>query len=118
MSSVLRASLQGKAALITAPTLAEAERLLQHESFALIVLDIKLPDGSGMDLLDRVEALTATPPPIVILAADPPPSEAQKRAAAVMVKTRIAETKVVETILTVLDDAMARTKGRGAGGIS
>ena len=118
MSSVLRAALQGKADLVTATTLAEAERLLQQRSFALIVLDIKLPDGSGTDLLDHLEALAETPPPVIILAADPPPPEAEKRAAAVMVKTRIAEAKVVETILAVLDEAMARTNRQSMGGAS
>jgi two-component system response regulator AtoC len=34
-------------------TLAEAARLLGQEAFDLLLLDLKLPDGSGMDILER-----------------------------------------------------------------
>lgn len=38
-------------------TVAEAERLLQHEIFDLVVLDLRLPDGDGMSLLTTIRNL-------------------------------------------------------------
>jgi len=41
-----------------APTLQEARRLTQGENFDLILIDLNLPDGNGLDLLDDID-LTA-----------------------------------------------------------
>ena len=40
-----------------AGTVAEAQRLLEHEIFDLVVLDLRLPDGDGMTLLTAVRSL-------------------------------------------------------------
>jgi DNA-binding NtrC family response regulator len=42
-------------------TLADAEKQLGRNSFDLILLDIKLPDGEGTDLLDRLSQQPAKP---------------------------------------------------------
>ncbi len=38
----------------TAGTLQDAERLLKRDSFDLLFLDIRLPDGEGLDVLERL----------------------------------------------------------------
>ena len=38
----------------TVATLQDAERLLKRDSFDLLFLDIRLPDGEGLDVLDRL----------------------------------------------------------------
>ena len=38
----------------TVGTLADAERMLKRDSFDLLFLDIRLPDGEGLDVLDRL----------------------------------------------------------------
>jgi DNA-binding response OmpR family regulator len=45
---------------ISAYTLCEARRMLS-KPFALILLDILLPDGSGLDFVPEIRAATATP---------------------------------------------------------
>ncbi len=45
----------------TAETLAEAWELLQREHIDLIVLDINLPDGSGLDFISKIRESTAVP---------------------------------------------------------
>jgi DNA-binding response OmpR family regulator len=54
-----------------ASTLSEAKRIVSStDSFAAIVLDMLLPDGSGFDLIDHVHrSHRAKPVPIVILSA-------------------------------------------------
>jgi len=43
-----------KASVFAAATLAEARELLGHRRFTLVILDINLPDGSGIDLLQEI----------------------------------------------------------------
>ncbi len=45
---------------ICAETLAEARRML-HEPFDLVLLDILLPDGNGIDFVPEIRAVTAAP---------------------------------------------------------
>jgi DNA-binding NarL/FixJ family response regulator len=42
--------------VVTAKTLAEGHTAIDHHTFDLALIDIGLPDGSGMDLLDRLRA--------------------------------------------------------------
>ena len=48
-----------------AGTIAEAEAALAHEKFDLIFCDVRLPDGSGQDFLERIMA--AGEPPLVVM---------------------------------------------------
>ena len=45
----------------TAASLTEAWALLQQRSFGLIISDMRLPDGSGLDLLRRLIQLQFVP---------------------------------------------------------
>jgi PAS domain S-box-containing protein len=103
LGKVLAASLQGRAHIELATSLHQAEQLLCQGRYAMVVLDIDLPDGSGLDLLDRLESLTGAAVPVVILCAEAPPPEVHGRVATVMVKTRLSEAKVVETIVELLE---------------
>lgn len=65
----IRLALQGAALQITlCRTLAEAQSALEQNSFDLLILDINLPDGSGLDLLHEVRKTSAVP--IILLTAN------------------------------------------------
>lgn len=49
----------------TAGTLGEAEATLARDKFDLIFCDVRLPDGSGQDFLERI--MTAVEPPLVVM---------------------------------------------------
>jgi len=51
-----------------AENLKEARRILQQDSPDLLTLDIKLPDGSGIDFLKRAEQVQPGLPVIMITA--------------------------------------------------
>ena len=99
---VIGAALQADADLILATGLQQALRLLKSQRYDLILLDIRLPDGSGLQLLEHVHTVDGPAPPVVLLCAEAPPTDICPDAAAILVKTRVSEQKIVETILRVL----------------
>ena len=56
LSQGIRLGLEGEGRrFIQASTLAQGERALEERTFSLVVLDLNLPDGSGLELLRRLE---------------------------------------------------------------
>lgn len=69
LSNGIRLALQNPSLQITrCHTLSEAWNVLDRESFDLLILDIKLPDGSGLDLLNAVRTVSTVP--IILLTAN------------------------------------------------
>ena len=65
----IRLALQNASLQITlCHTLAEGRNVLDRESFDLLILDINLPDGSGLDLLNEVRKTNTVP--IILLTAN------------------------------------------------
>lgn len=50
----------------SAATLHDAERLLKRDTFDLLFLDVRLPDGDGIDLLERIAQLPHRPMTIMM----------------------------------------------------
>jgi signal transduction histidine kinase/DNA-binding response OmpR family regulator len=102
LSSMLAAALPEIAVLASAASLKEARQRLSEESFDLAVLDIGLPDGDGVSLLRDMHDCTGMPVPVFILSAEEISHNLRQRVAAAMVKSRMSETKIVETILSLV----------------
>jgi len=69
LADSLRSSLQAEGYRTQhARNLAEAHRLLTHESFDVMILDLSLPDGTGLDLADELRR-RGSPIRILILTA-------------------------------------------------
>ncbi len=102
LSTMLATALHGKADVITSTTLKQAERLIDTIDFSMVILDMTLADGSGLTLLDKIDAIDGIKPPVVILSAAEMPQSVSSKVAASMVKSRLSETRIVETILEML----------------
>jgi PAS domain S-box-containing protein len=100
--SVIRATLAGRAEVVPAHSLQDAENLLQRDHFDLVVLDQALPDGSGFELVERIPKLTGRSVPIIILSASGAPAEIQRKVAAVLIKSQLPTAQIATTILTYL----------------
>ncbi len=59
-----------------AHSLAEGARLLEREVFDAVFLDVRLPDGNGLDMLPRLRRM-ASPPEIIIVTAAGDPDGAE-----------------------------------------
>ena len=69
LSQGIRLGLEGEGRrFIQASTLAQGERALEERTLSLVVLDLNLPDGSGLELLRRLRARSALP--VLILTAN------------------------------------------------
>ena len=100
---VLRTALEDQVDIVTAMTLEDALARVQSESFSLVLLDVKLPDGDGLTLLEKLPAVgEKTAPPVVVLSATEVSQEIQRRVAAALVKSRVSESAIVKTILSVV----------------
>ena len=103
LSQFLASALVDRARLTTATTLKEARRLIQAGGFDMYVLDINLPDGSGLQILDQLSAADVRTAPVVILSASEVPDDIRGRVSAAMVKSRDSEARMVNTLLGLLE---------------
>ncbi|HEY0665941.1 MAG TPA: response regulator transcription factor [Gallionella sp.] len=60
----------GKIEIIEAATVAQAEAHLDHQTFGLVVIDLNLPDGNGVDILRRIKQQKLSSHCIVATACD------------------------------------------------
>ena len=102
LAHIIGRSLQGIVDLTIASTLREAEKWLKVRRFDLVVLDLTLPDGSGLDLLERLNSLAGYPVPVLILSAHETDKTVQSKVKAALVKSRVSEARIVETILAMV----------------
>ena len=61
--------------ILDAPDLAAARRILGAEPVDLVLLDVRLPDGNGLDLARDIAQSPAPRPDVIILSASVLPSE-------------------------------------------
>ena len=58
--------------VVRAGSVTEADSRVQAAEFDLVFLDVRLPDGSGLDLLPRLRALPSEPEVVIITGAGDP----------------------------------------------
>ncbi|MDH5518217.1 MAG: PAS domain S-box protein [Gammaproteobacteria bacterium] len=95
--SVVSKMLRNHCELTWTSTKAASIEALEQEKFDLVLLDIGLPDGSGLDLLELIEQL-AIPPRVVIFSAYDVGDEYADKVSAVLVKSRTNNSRLAEVI--------------------
>ena len=97
--SLVATALRPRAELVSAGTLAEARRTLARADFDVVLLDIGLPDGSGLTLFETLDAMVDRPRPAVILfSAQEPHPDQRDEMAAVLVKSQASLDRLTELI--------------------
>lgn len=95
---VLSTMLHDIADTVQARGLEEAKSQLERESFNLIILDLSLPDGSGLDLLPILYNPSRPSVPVIIFSAREVNRETAQKVVAVLVKSRTTNQELVEVI--------------------
>jgi two-component system, OmpR family, response regulator len=106
MGRAADSTVQG-AVIRDAPDLAAARRILDAESVDLVLLDVRLPDGNGLDLARDIAKGPAPRPDVIILSASVLPSE---RDAALASGARLFLEKpyVPSELIAVIAESLAR----------
>lgn len=97
---VVATLLSGQALVVPAHNLAEAREKLDRQHFDLVILDISLPDGSGLDLLPLLSASMPAMPALIFSAQEVESGMAHEITSA-LVKSRTSNEKLLETIRTL-----------------
>ncbi|MBU1689183.1 MAG: PAS domain S-box protein [Gammaproteobacteria bacterium] len=101
---VLSALVGNEAELVSAPTLTDAKACLGIERFDLIILDIGLPDGSGLDLLPFLNE-KGLAIPVLIFSAEESSDEISRQVASALIKARTSN----EVLLTTIKRLIGKT---------
>jgi two-component system, NtrC family, response regulator PilR len=112
--ALLRAGLEVE----TAATVTDAWAVLQQDGFGLVITDMRLPDGNGMDLIRRLEQARRPEKVIVITAYGSPENAVEAlKAGAFDYLTKPVDLKQFRTVVAA---ALGRSDapGRGPGGVA
>ncbi|MBL1143286.1 MAG: PAS domain S-box protein [Proteobacteria bacterium] len=101
--------LEGTATVDAATTLAEARDCLLERKYDLVVLDIGLPDGSGLSLLSTLSK-QVPPVPVIIFSAHEPDVEISNQVTAAFTKSRTDNKVLLNTIRDNLNSISKSTE--------
>ncbi len=96
---VLRGLVAAEAEVVGAGSLAEARERLAAERFDLVVLDVGLPDGSGVSLIPELVREDGTRIPVVLFSGDDVSDEVAGAVAEAFVKSRTPTDALLEAVL-------------------
>ncbi|MBD3609683.1 MAG: response regulator [Gammaproteobacteria bacterium] len=99
---VVRSMLHETAQVTNAVTLASARELLGSKQFDLILLDINLPDGSGLSIIEELKAQDI-PTPIVVFSSEEVDEYVLNEVSASLLKSRIDNFRLLDTIQGVME---------------
>ncbi len=95
--------LRGQVNLLHAPTLADAHKKLREGPYDLILLDVELTDGSGLDLLNDLNQLDYTPQ-VVVFSAHEIGKDVAHMVKAALVKSRESRKELINVIMSVIHE--------------
>jgi PAS domain S-box-containing protein len=99
---VIRRLIGGEAQVVSADSIAEAERRLREQRFDLIILDLMLPDGRGESLLPHARDAHGRPVPVIVFSALEVPKDVAQRVQAALVKSRVTDDALIDTIRSLI----------------
>lgn len=98
--------LQNTAEIIQANSVQEAKSWLSHSPFDLVLLDIHLPGDSGFEVLHYLDVHTAFHVPVIIFSAQEIDPRHAHHAAAILVKSRTSNEKLLRTIKSFMESSV------------
>ena len=95
---MLQTTLEAEAEVAVARSLAEARGWLSRDRFDLVILDMGLQDGSGLELLPLLRGEHASAPPVVLYSATEASREVAAQVEAALVKSRDSIEQLLFTV--------------------
>jgi PAS domain S-box-containing protein len=94
---VLQTLVGDQVEVIGASSVGEATSLMGQRAFDLVVLDVGLPDASGLELLPTMNGMNVHTP-VLLFSAHDASAETERRVAAALVKSRTSNQQLLETV--------------------
>jgi len=104
---MVRVLLRGQVDLVLAPSLNDAHKRLREDVYDLILLDVELTDGSGLDLIRDLDEVEYMPQVVIFSSHEVGPNIAQKVKAA-LVKSRDNRKELINVIMSVIKERESR----------
>lgn len=112
LGAIVREAMSSNAVVTSARSIAAARQQLAAKHFDAVILDITLPDGSGLELLPIATRAGERPPVIISYTADEPSRALRNAVDAALVKSRNSVTQLMVTVLAHVDSADIRDSRR------
>ena len=103
LGRVLRTMLPPEIELTGAVNLCEAEEALRREKFDLVILDVFLPDGSGLDLLQLLRSNGHASTPTLLFSAEEVERTISEQVAGALVKSRTSNGELLDVISSLVE---------------
>jgi PAS domain S-box-containing protein len=99
---VIETLLSDVADISHAMNIEEAQRKLEEQTFQLVIVDLGLPDGSGLDILPLLRNSKQPHIPVMIFSAREVGRDAVQKVTAALVKSRTSNEELVATIRSLI----------------
>jgi PAS domain S-box-containing protein len=96
--TLLATLVQNRADVVSVKTCGEGKRALAEEDFDLLVLDLELPDGRGLDLLPLLHRAGRRPTPVIVFSAHKLSRAMAFDIEAVLTKSQTSNEEILRTI--------------------
>lgn len=114
LCKVVSAALAPYAEVTSTGSLATARRALETIEFDLAILDERVEDGSGLELMRLLRANEPRPIPIVLFSASDPERQTAALAEAALTKSRASLATLVNAVRRILTDRNDASRRAGA----
>lgn len=112
LTAIVREAMSRNAVVTSARSMATARHLLRTQRFDAIILDVGLPDGSGIDLLSDPTPEGQAAPVVVSYTADEPSRALRASVDAALVKSRHSVSQLLVTVLDQLEERANDANGK------
>ncbi len=99
---ILEQLLLGKAELVSAKTISEAKQLIKERDYKLILLDLSLPDGSGLQIIPYLKQTGKDSIPVLVFSAFDTPKSINEDIAGALVKSKTSNDELVSMIQRII----------------
>jgi len=97
LAKIMTSLLGDEITVISVTTLEAAKETLQQEEFDLVILDIGLPDGTGLDILPVLQSY-ATITPVIIFSGNNITTDIINKVDAALIKSQATNDELIKTI--------------------
>ena len=104
---IVSALVDDAADIVGATSVSQAENLLEHEHFDLVILDLILPDGDGESFLPLLNKPGQPMTPVIVFSAKDVSHETAESIQAALVKSQTSNEELLKTIRSVIKGKMA-----------